>query len=353
MVAQGGVAVVLHGLCALMAPALAFAGLSLGGPWLFLPLAWLALLSAGLDMALPADHGRAVNREATGAALLTWTIFPIMAALLLYALAVMTAAPHAWWEWLGAATAVGISIGGVGIPAAHELVHRKEAWERGLGVAIVSLVLYAHFRIEHVHGHHRTVGTTDDPATARFGHSLYRFMTISVPGEVTSAWRLEVERLARRGVPLFHWRNRMLWYIALQAGLVAGAYALFGTAGLLFFLGQAAVAILLLQATAYIEHYGLERGRSPRGGWERIEPWHSWNSAHRMTNLATFNLGLHAEHHRWPGKAYPELVDDRLARHLPFGYATMIGLALVPPLWFRVMNPLVRAEAEAAPAAAE
>ncbi|WP_404326865.1 fatty acid desaturase [Aerophototrophica crusticola] len=66
--------------------------------------------------------------------------------------------------------------GGIGINTAHELVHRRHAWERGLGVALLSLTLYAHFRIEHVHGHHRRVATPDDPATARLGEGVYASM---------------------------------------------------------------------------------------------------------------------------------------------------------------------------------
>ncbi|HYE49449.1 MAG TPA: alkane 1-monooxygenase [Azospirillaceae bacterium] len=347
-------AALIHGLCAFLVPGLAFAGLWLGGPWLFMPLAWTSGVAVALDFLLPARQGRAAGRDTWASAFPTWFIFPVMAALLLFALFQVTARELAWWEWVGAATAVGVTIGGIGIPAAHELVHRRHAFERGLGVAIVSLVLYAHFRIEHVHGHHRRVGTAEDPATARFGHSLYRFMTISVPGEFTSAWELEKERLERRGMKALHWRNRMIWYVAGQAALVAAIAWAFGPAGVLFFLGQAAVAIQLLQATAYIEHYGLERGRSARGGWDRIEPWHSWNSGHRVTNWTTFNLGLHAEHHRWPGKAWPELVDDDRAMHLPYGYPFMIMLAMLPPLWFRVMDPRVRpAPADPAPVAAE
>lgn len=337
-----------HAFGAFVVPALGALGLWLGGWWVLLPVVWFAGLAAVLDLLLPEETRFRVPPGGTGGGWVVWAMFPLLAGLLAYALHLVAAGAFTVWEFLGAALAVGLVQGSVGLTAAHELIHRPLAWERGLGVAISSLVLWAVFRIEHVHGHHRTVGTPEDPTTARLGESLYAYIPRAVLGGLTESWRLERERLHRRGMGTWHWRNRNLHYALLQGALLVGVTLWAGLPGLLFFVIQAWLAVQLLMTTGYIEHYGLLRRPNGRGGWERIGAEHSWNSGHRLTNWTTFNLGLHAEHHRWPGKAFPELVDDLDAMRMPFGYPGMALLAMVPPLWFRVMDPLVlRARAPA------
>ena len=72
---------------------------------------------------------------------------------------------------LGAA--VGMSGGSIGITTAHELIHRKNKFMRGIGVLLLVLCCYGHFRIEHIYGHHLNVATKEDPATARRGENFY------------------------------------------------------------------------------------------------------------------------------------------------------------------------------------
>jgi len=338
-------AVACHAFFTFLPAALAFLGLAWGGAWLFAAPAWSLGLAVLLDMVVPPARRTA---PADGAArrwmgLLTWAVLPAVAGLILYGMHVAATRDLAWWEWLGAASAVGTVSGGIGITCAHELVHRRSAFERGLGVGLLSLVLYAHFRIEHVHGHHRRIATPDDPATARLGESVWAFYARTVPGQWRSAWRLEAERLARRGRAAWSPRNRMLHYLAIQGGLLAAAWALFGAAGLLFLVWQAVAAVQLLETVNYVEHYGLARGPGRQDGYEPVRPVHSWDSGHRLTNWALFNLGLHADHHTHAGKPYAELSLAVESPKMPTGYSGMVLLALVPPLWFRVMDGRVLA----------
>ncbi|WP_162937404.1 alkane 1-monooxygenase [Indioceanicola profundi] len=336
-------ATVMHVLAAFAVPAAAFLGLWLGGWWVLLPFAWFGGFAALFDALLPEDRRMDVPPGGIGDGRVVWFVLPVLAALLAFALHLIASGHLAGWEVPAAALGVGLVNGSVGLTASHELIHRRYAAERGLGVALAALVLNGHFRIEHVHGHHRTVGTPDDPTTARLGESFWAYSPRAFFGGIAEAWRLERERLQRRHIPVLGPRNRMFHYAAIQAALLVAAFLWAGWAGIGFFLIQAVVAIQLLMATGYIEHYGLQRHPNARGGYERVAAQHSWNSAHRMTNWTSFNLGLHAEHHRWPGKEYPELVDDGDAMRMPFGYATMVTLALVPPLWFRIMDPKVKA----------
>ncbi len=233
----------------------------------------------------------------------------------------------------GTVLSVGSVGGAVGITASHELIHRKQGWMRAIGVALLSLVLYAHFRIEHVFGHHRNVSTPNDPASSRKGESVYAFWLRSLIGTVRSAWTLEKGR---------GWQNRIGHYVLIQALILGLVSYCFGPDALSFFVAQACVAVLLLETTNYIEHYGLQRKPLGEGRFEPVSEIHSWDSARIMTNWTLFNLGMHAHHHRSASVPYPQLEPSGAAAHeLPAGYSAMLLLALVPPLWRKVMDPRV------------
>lgn len=238
--------------------------------------------------------------------------------------------------------AVGIVSGVMGINVAHELIHRVNGrFEPFLGRAMLLSVLYLHWSIEHVVGHHRRVATAEDPATAPLGQSYYRFWPRTVFGGILSAWTIERDRLRHRRLPLYSRHNRLLRYLALQAGLLVCMAAVFGTPGLVFLVGQALVGVSLLESVNYLEHYGLLRRKLPDGGYEPFSERHSWNQASRLTNWYLFNLQRHADHHVRVGRRYQALHHIEGSPQLPAGYATLVPLTLVPPLWFRVMDPRV------------
>ena len=243
---------------------------------------------------------------------------------------------------VGWTVAVGIVGGVLGITVAHELVHRSSALDRRFGGILLLMVSYLHWAIEHVAGHHRRVATREDPATARLDEPLLAFMGRSIGLGFLSAWKIESARNARRGVrsPL---RNRVILCVLASCALAAALGITFGVGALLFFFAQSAVAIAFLETINYIEHYGLERRLVRDGVYERVTPFHSWNAAHRLTNALLFNLQRHSDHHVWPARPYYMLRHHPESPQLPTGYAGMALLAMVPPLWRRVMNPRVQA----------
>lgn len=269
----------------------------------------------------------------------TWLWVPVQLALLGWVLAMAAWGGLTVLERAGLAISMGVTAGAIGITFAHELIHRRAALERALGEILLTSVSYAHFAIEHVHGHHRQVATPLDPATARFGESFYRFLPRTVGGGLRSAWRLETERIARRGSGPWSRSNRLLRYAAAQTLTYAFVSIAFGTSGLLVFAGQALVAISLLEVINYIEHYGLMRREIAPGEYERVTSRHSWDSSYRISNWMLINLARHSDHHCTAAKRYQSLELAPDAPRLPAGYAAMFLLALVPPLWFRVMNP--------------
>jgi alkane 1-monooxygenase len=317
----------------------------LGGAWTFLPL----LVVYGV---LPLADGSPNPRNPTADAerdlssnpwfrAIIWGWVPVQASLLAWVLATAASGRLSSLELLGLTLSTGVTTGGMGITFAHELIHRSGRTERWLGHVLLAMVGYMHFAIEHVHGHHRHVGTPRDPATARLGEPSYAFIARSVTGGVRSAWTIETARLGRQKRQSWSPYNRMLWYAAVQAALVGLVYGIAGRAGVLLFAGQAAVAVSLLEIINYIEHYGLFRREIAPGRYERVEACHSWNSSHRVSNWVLINLARHADHHLTASKRYPVLRTLDEAPQLPAGYSAMILLALVPPLWRRVMDPRV------------
>lgn len=255
------------------------------------------------------------------------------------------------WVLVGFTLAAGLSNGAIGFIVAHELSHRTGHREAYLAAhALLHSLCYPHWGLEHVAGHHRYVGTPRDPATARKGESLFAFLPRTILGGHISAWRIETERLWRMGLPAWHWRHRIQAHWALQVLLVALVAWLLPWQALAWFLGQALVGVLLLETINYVEHYGLVRRQldpsapgAVDGGFERVTPMHSWNQNNRLTNRLLLNLQRHADHHANAQRPYPLLRHFPGAPQLPTGYAGMVLVALLPPLWFRVMDPLVEA----------
>jgi alkane 1-monooxygenase len=231
------------------------------------------------------------------------------------------------------AVSVGVCAGVFGMLAAHELVHSRSRWERRLGLLMLFGMSYPHFRIAHVHGHHRHAVTERDAATARSGESLYKFLFRTIPAQLVEAWRFERRRNQQRRMALF--RNR----IVRGGALLATVYAfvtLVSPRAAIFLAAQSVIAIILLELFNYIAHYGLVR-RMRAGTLERLAPNHSWNSS-GLGNLLIFNMGHHSDHHDAPDSAFDRLGHAAGARELPAGYAGAIVLALVPPLWRAVMD---------------
>jgi alkane 1-monooxygenase len=273
----------------------------------------------------------------------TWAWVPVQLATLIWVLATAGTGRLETYELIGMTISMGVIGGAVGITFAHELVHRRQPFERALGEILLASVSYTHFAIEHVHGHHRHVATPHDPATARLGESFYRFLPRTFIGSLSSAWRLEAERLARRGRGAWSASNRMLRYGLTQALLYSLVWLIVGATGMTVFAGQAIVAFSLLEVINYIEHYGLVRNEVAPGEYERVAPCHSWDSSYRLSNWMLINLARHSDHHCAAAKRYQSLELPAEAPQLPAGYGAMFLLALVPPLWFRVMNPRVAA----------
>ena len=242
-----------------------------------------------------------------------------------------------WWAVLMLAYVAGTD-SGLGINTGHELGHKHTAVEQWLARLVLAVPAYGHFTVEHGRGHHRFVSTPDDHASARMGESIYYFVLREIPGGIRRAWQLEAERLAQRGSSVWSVHNTMLQSYAVTAVLQVGLTIAFGWVMLPFLLVHNLVAWWQLTSANYVEHYGLLRLQLPDGRYEIPQPHHSWNTNHLVTNLATFHLQRHSDHHAYPSRRYQSLRHFEQLPQLPSGYFGMFPVAYVPALWFRVMD---------------
>lgn len=247
--------------------------------------------------------------------------------------------------YIGLALMSGIS-SGTAITVGHEFGHkpnRLDQWGAKLANAVSG---YGHFCIEHNRGHHVQVATPEDPASARLGESLWRFAMREIPSTLARGWAMERERLGRKGLGFWHWRNDILQGYAITLGVAGVLILAFGPVLIPFLLINSLVGWLHLTFANYVEHYGLKRERRPDGRYMPCEPHHSWNTNHIVTNLMLFHLQRHSDHHANPLRPYQALRSFDNLPTLPSGYPGCFLLAAIPPLWFRVMDPKVMAWAK-------
>lgn len=246
-----------------------------------------------------------------------------------------TAIGHHVSAWL----LTGLMIGMIGTITAHELTHRT--WDPVsmlIGRWLLAFSFDTVFSIEHVYGHHRYVSTTEDPATAPRGRNVYVHVLASTLKGNLSAWRIERRRLARKGQSLFGWHNAVLRGHGMSLLLVAAAFGIGGWPAALFFVACALWGKALLEIVNYMEHYGMVRNPATP-----VQPRHSWNTNRRISSWAMFNLTRHSHHHAQGEVPYQDLRPFPDAPMMIGGYLTTILVAMIPPLWHRLMTPKVLA----------
>ncbi len=239
---------------------------------------------------------------------------------------------------------LGISMGainGIAINTAHELSHKPERINHLLSHLALIPTGYNHFRIEHPYGHHKRAATPEDPASSRMGESYYQFWPRTVLGSFKSAIAIERHRLQRKVQSFWCKDNELLLGWGMASMFHFSLLAKFGRGILPYLATQACYGLSLFELINYIEHYGLLRQKKADGQYERMMPQHSWNNNNIVTNLFLYQLQRHSDHHAFPSRPFQALRHFNEAPQLPSGYASMLLPALIPALWFYIMDPLV------------
>tara|TARA_B100000927_G_scaffold132206_1_gene106450 strand:+ start:588 stop:1607 length:1020 start_codon:yes stop_codon:yes gene_type:complete len=313
-------------------------GLIIDPTWSISPFIWVFILVPIIDLVLPYLSKEDVElKENVFHNFSILIVLPCILFLIIFGLFVVSNPNIGFLSAAALGAAVGMSGGSIGITTAHELIHRQSKIMRGIGVLLLVVCCYGHFRIEHIYGHHMNVATKEDPATARRGENFYFYFIRCVINSVISSWNIEKKILIKKNKKTLSLQNRMLHYFTLEFLFLLIAFLVAGVNGLVFVLFHSFVSIILLELVNYIQHYGLER-KKENGRYERFTDHHSWNSRHISANWSTFNLGLHAEHHQRASKHYPLLSQEEKLVEMPANYSVMLMMALVPPIWFFVMD---------------
>jgi alkane 1-monooxygenase len=246
--------------------------------------------------------------------------------------------PVSLGQQIGAVYLVGYLFALVGATVAHELTHRQSTFAQISAYILLGFTFNPSFVIYHVYGHHRYVGSYDDPSTARRGERPLRsFIPRTILQQFTHAWRIEAERLRRRGLSAWSWRNRLILAQLVPIVIVALAALAGGWNGATAMIGAGLTGRLFHELVNYVQHYGVVRvENSP------IRPHHSWDCYRRISNALHYNLPRHADHHMFATKSFWRLNAVEAAPTLPFGYQTMATIALLPPVWRHIMRPLLK-----------
>lgn len=238
------------------------------------------------------------------------------------------------WQIGIAVVYAGFLLSGVASVVGHELVHRiASKKDVCAGRWLMSMCLDANFSIEHVYNHHAKVATKDDPATSPRGRSVYLHVLYALFLTNKSAWNIEIKRLTRMKKPIVSPYNIFLRGYLMSLTILLTAFLLFSWQGLLMTFAIGLSAKVILEIVNYIEHYGLVRDiKSP------VKPKHSWNTNRKMSCWAMFNLPRHSYHHANASVPFEQLKSLPQAPTMINGYISSIAVALIPPLWFYLMN---------------
>lgn len=311
-------------------------------PLMYFVLIPLADLVVGTDTLNPAAEDVAALEHSRYFAALPLVCVPLQIGLMLWGAHVFATAPFGPPGAVGWIVSMGCLGGVLGINVAHELIHKRSRTEQWAGGLLLASVLYGSFKVEHIYGHHVDVATPRDNSTARRGETVYHFIGRALRHNVPRAFQLERFHAQRRGRRYSPWRGELAAWFACSALFAAlCVWIAGGWMGLVYFAGQAFVAVCLLEIINYVEHYGLRRRQLPDGRYERVDPKHSWNSDYLVTNMFLFHLQRHSDHHAHAARRYQVLRHFDESPQLPFGYAAAVVVALCPPLWRRIMDPRV------------
>ena len=248
-----------------------------------------------------------------------------------------------WTAYLAVMVTNGL-MGAGALNTAHEVGHRRDRTSVNVARYLLCLCGMGHFRVEHNLGHHVQVATPEDSATAMMGESFYAFVLHELPGGFKRAWNIEAARMKRKGKSPFNFDNEVFTNGLITLAMYTAFVVAFGWIVLPYLLGGALLSNLMLSSANYIEHYGLMRGKREDGKYERVQPHHSWNANHIVSNVLLYHLQRHSDHHAHAERPYQCLRHFDTSPQLPAGYFTMYLAAWNPPIWFAIMDKRVAAQ---------
>ncbi|MFD1316062.1 alkane 1-monooxygenase [Namhaeicola litoreus] len=332
-------------LAAYINPALAVFGLYAGGIWSFTNVIFVFLMVPLIDHFSKNNPNNLSEDEKVSKGkqkYFDWILYfnlPILLFVILLFGTFLDQKDFSLTEIIGNTWSVGIVVGTCGINVGHELGHRKSNFDQLMAQLLLTPALYTHFFVEHNRGHHKYVATSIDPATAQKGEILYFFWFKSILKSYMSAWNIQLNLLNKKNLSFLSFKNTMLNLTFLMLFYLIVLLTLFSFVTVMIIVCSGIIGVLLLETINYLEHYGLRRNTLPNAGFERVKPKHSWNANFNFGRIVLYELTRHSDHHFLASKKYQLLDNHEDSPQLPYGYPAMMLVALIPPLWFKIMNP--------------
>ncbi len=309
-------------------------------PVVFYLLLPLSDMIVGKDKTNPAEAAEPQLEHAFGYRALLYLYLPLQLLAIVFSYQLLTAGGLSVLEYVGLLESLCIAMA-LGFAIGHELGHHPQPMDRYLGIWLLAPMAVADFYIYHNIGHHNTVATPLDDGSARYGESIWQFWRRSVVGKSRNAWRIESQRLQKLQLPFWSRHNQMLWITGLSLAWLVGLVGAFGLGAVPVFIAVYLVSRTLLVFADYIEHYGLCRKQLVDGSYEPVQPNHSWNDSHLISNMVFCNVDWHSDHHANPARAYQVLRHFEDVPQLPLGYISLVLPAAIPAWWRRLVHPVV------------
>ncbi|MDO5632682.1 MAG: alkane 1-monooxygenase [Paracoccus sp. (in: a-proteobacteria)] len=300
--------------------------------WVWAALILLAVAGPAADTLLARGFGQDEDARGADAGLVVLALCHL--AVMAVAVLRLSGDDLGWPQRMALFLAAGMYAGQVGHAVGHELIHRGARGLFRLGAAVYVSMLFGHHVSAHRLVHHVHVATENDPNSARAGQGFWRFALRAWAGSFRTGLTAERALSARRTRRM----NPYVWWVGGGLACMLVVAVLTGPRGLADYLGLSLYAQIQILLSDYVQHYGLRRRTLPDGRTEPVGPRHAWDSPHPISSLMLVNAPRHADHHMNPARPYPalRLPDNRPL--LPYPIAIMAAIALIPPLWRRVMD---------------
>ncbi len=329
-----------------------------GGDWYWLTIG-LFVLCMILDPIVgddPINAPEEMEKELEGSVFyrfMLWVFVPMQYITILFCLALITNTSLGMYTFFGidfeplstsATVALIIGVGllaGTGATPAHELCHHGNQFDRFMGQALMTPISMADFYVYHNFHHHIHVATPLDSATSAYGENFWKFALVSIVKKSIVAWKVESERLARKGSGWVSIDNKMIRITIAQFAWYGLLVTLFGWIGLAFAALLYVFPRMLLAAADFAEHYGLMRKKLEDGSYEKIRAEHAWDDSMIISSFFMCQIDRHSDHHANVGRPYQILRVMEKAPRLPLGYLNILFVTMIPPLWRKIMHPII------------
>lgn len=224
--------------------------------------------------------------------------------------------------WGGLAISLALTLLFATCPA-HELLHRREAFDLRIGAWLAGTSGYPLLCVEH-REHHLNQAAPRFADVPRVDESVWGFSwrrIKAVAGSALELWRAKPAQAraapARRNL-------REACCLTLMAGILFTGCG--GLAGLAVYVFSCAIVTFGVQLMTYIQHWGLPGTAAPD---QQI----AWEDDCLLQAWLTMHVSFHQSHHRKPNLPFYRLALAPDAPRLPAGYIVLLFTSLVPRLW--------------------